>query len=479
MRDESTQQLAQAFQDRMKWWLLGIIMISNFAVVFNLASLSPLQLQFQNELNIDEIGYSRLLQMLSLPGLIFPLFAGVIADYYGASLGVGAGLSLGLLGQLLITFGVFITSYWCVLGGFLIQNTGMHFNMLSKNKIIRTWFNDNEISRANSFIMISSTVSVLLCDIAYPNLYQTYNTLRVPYSVGSVISAISLAAGVVLILIHKKLQRLKKKDAGGSQARHLSLKSIKDLPKTYWLVTIAAIFGMNPYLNAKSYESKFLQTQFHFSVGTAGVLLSIGVVASGVTTPIGGILMDKIGRLPFFLMASVSMAAIGLFLNAIIPGCDQCFLPIVPLIIMSLGSGWVGIVGISTTMRLVQAKNMGVAVAIFFMMNSLAGLIIPTLTGEIAQRTYQEWGYKWVFIVDAGLLCIGLLVGVLVQIVDWRGARQLQYVMRPRQNSKVETPLLDPQREVTGGEETSSPDTTTVIATIVADRGDERPSVEY
>ena len=263
MRDDSTQKLAQAFQDRMKWWLLGIIMISNFAVVFNLASLSPLQLQFQKDLDISEIGYSRILQILSLPGLIFPLFAGVIADYYGASLGVGAGLSLGLLGQLLITFGVFTASYWCVLGGFFIENTGYNFNTLSKNKIIRMWFNDNELSRANSFLMISSTVSTLLCDVAYPNLYQIYHTLRVPYSVGSVISAISLAAGVVLILIHKKLQRLKKKDAGGSQARHLSLKSIKDLPKTYWLVSIAAILGMNPFTNAKSYESKFLQTQFH------------------------------------------------------------------------------------------------------------------------------------------------------------------------------------------------------------------------
>ena len=119
MIDEvNSQKAAQTFQDRMKWWLLCIMMIGNFSVVFNLASLSPMQLQFQQDLGISEIGYSRLHQVQAIPGVIFPIFAGVLADYYGASMGVGVGLGTGLLGQLLITFGVFIESYWCILSGF-------------------------------------------------------------------------------------------------------------------------------------------------------------------------------------------------------------------------------------------------------------------------------------------------------------------------------------------------------------------------
>ena len=94
------------------------MMIGNFSVVFNLASLSPMQLQFQQDLGISEIGYSQLHQVQAIPGVIFPILAGVLADYYDVSMGVGVGLGTGLLGKLLITFGVFIESYWCILSGF-------------------------------------------------------------------------------------------------------------------------------------------------------------------------------------------------------------------------------------------------------------------------------------------------------------------------------------------------------------------------
>ena len=112
------------------------MMIGNFSVVFNLASLSPMQLQFQQDLSISEIGYSRLHQVQAIPGVIFPILAGVLADYYGASMGVGVGLGTGLLGQLLITFGVFIERYWWILGGFFVQSTGICIPALSKNKFI-------------------------------------------------------------------------------------------------------------------------------------------------------------------------------------------------------------------------------------------------------------------------------------------------------------------------------------------------------
>ena len=445
MSQDTNSDSASTFRERMKWWFLLIMTITQFSFIFNMTSIQALQYQFQQDLDINEMGYSRILQVISIPGIIFPIVAGILADYYGASVVVAIAILAGTIGQLLLTIGIFASSYGCILAGFFIQQSGLEIEYLCKNKIIRMWFNDHEISRANSVMIVAALISMFACVILYPSIYELSDSLNLSYTIGSVISIISLIAGVAQIFFHERYIRLDRQFMTETTDRNLSLRSVKNLPKAFWIVCIATGVGVGGLLNAKAYESKFLQTKFNYSVDRAGVLLSYGVVASGVVSSIGGFLMDKFGRLPFFMLAAFILTELGIFGNIIIPQCDQCVTPIIPLLLLNMGQGIVFIVGISSIMRIVKAKFMGVSMAIFSTTISIFQLIVSWVCGDIAQKTYDESGYKWVFVTDVSFVALAVLLAVVLQIVDWRGTKQLQYVMSSQDDSKSSVvALLDP-----------------------------------
>ena len=201
------------------------------------------------------------------------------------------------------------------------------------------------------------------------------------------------------------------------------------------------------------YESKFLQTRFHFSVGTAGVILSVGLAASAIFNPIAGLWMDKAGRLPLFMMGSLVFMNAGVAGNTLIPSCDRCFLPIIPLIAMSFASSMVGIANSSGIMRIIDRKSLATSFALSSVVYSIVHSLIPRLDGLIAEATYDEYGYQWVFTVNVGLGIIAFVLAAILNIADWRGAQKLQHVMSSSRRASTDiAPVLEESNDVSAPE---------------------------
>ena len=449
MSKESAITLQPSFCDRYKWWLLFMMSLAKFQSFLNVSSLSTLQLQFQREIGIDELQFSRMVQLQGVPGLFLPIVMGLLADFYGAWVSVGTSIIAGILGQILICLGISTSSYWCITIGFVIEFAGMDLGNLGYNLIVRAWYKDNELSRTNGILAIVLTVSVLVGNILYPSLYASSESLLLPYLVGLGIAVISGVLGVGMLLMHKKMLNDRHvnsptNETNEERRKPFSLKFIKSLPRIYWLVVTSFSLGLMSYVASMVYESKLLQTKFNYSLTAAGVSLSIGLVSSAIFNPLLGFWMDKAGRLPLFMIGGLLFTNLGVAANILLPSCDGCFLPVIPLVAMSIASGTVGIVIASMVMRLVDPKFLGAAFALSSMTFSISNITIPWLDGYIAGKTYDEYGYQWVFTVNVCFGTIALILTVILQIADWRGQQKLQHAMSgARRTFSVITPVFE------------------------------------
>lgn len=78
---------------------------------------------------MSELQFSRIVQLEGVPGLVLPILMGILADYYRAWVSVGTSIIAGTLGQILICFGIWTTSYWCIMIGFVINCSGMELEV--------------------------------------------------------------------------------------------------------------------------------------------------------------------------------------------------------------------------------------------------------------------------------------------------------------------------------------------------------------
>lgn len=463
---------AEAFRERWKWRLLFISAISKFSTMYNMGSLSTLQLQFQQQMGMSEIQYTRISQFEAIPGLILPMLIGALADYAGATLPVAIGILLGLTGQFLVTLGVINLSYWTLLSGLVLLHCSTEASGLGKNKIVRLWYKDNEISRANSVLVFTTILSSFCCNIFYPNLYQIFDSLTVPYLVGAGVCIVSSTAGVVQLIIHNRLLKLQEATSGAHEEshKHISFRSVTKLHKTFWLVIVASILGMQGIGSTKKYESKYLQTNFHFKVGEAGEILSVGLVASGTIAPIAAVYMDRHGRIPFFFMGAFVAGLLGIVGNILVSPCDRCLLPVIPLLVMSLGSGVQQLSSITSIMRISEKKNVGISLAMYQTTMSVFQLIIPWIVGTIAQNTVNEYGYHWVFVFNACIVTVAICLVMILQIIDYRGPQNLQFKIKSRHVSfavEEASPLTDQPESTTSIEESLLRSDSERLSTVV------------
>lgn len=438
--DDAEVPKPKSFRDRNKWIFLLLIEIGQFGLSYSFGGISTLQVQFEKFMGVTEIEYARLIQAQSIPGLILPIFAGVLTDYYGASFSFISGIVLTALGQLLVLAATIKLDYWLLFAGLIIKSSGVKVFYLGKAKMIRLWYRDSEMGKVTSISMIVSTSASIACDIGYPNIYQLTNTLYWPYTVAFALVFIAFIASLIQTRYHTVLMRGQQKldiEVKERQTLGKAFQALKKFPTAFWLIIFSSVMETISFSATKMYESKFLQTSFNFTPGQAGFILAGGLVVTATVAPFAGCFVDKFGYLPQMLILSAFLNIGGIAGNALAPKCDRCFLPAVPLALMCAGSGVKEVVIMSAKMRLIKEKNFGFALSIFTTISSLMLLIYPGVTGQIAQSTFKESGYVYVFLANVGMAVCSLLLMIWLLFNDTKTGKRLQRIMESRTSTLV------------------------------------------
>lgn len=433
-----------AFRNKKKWVFLALLCFSQLGQLYNSQAMPTLQVPFEKEMSMNDLDYSHLVIAETLPGFIFPLIGGLFVDYFGASKSYLATNLFIILGQSLCTLATYQKSFWVFILGKVIFNSASEAATLARSKIVGIWYVNNDIGKALGAAVVLQTSAAIVCDLVYPNLYQYTNSLGFPFFVGVIVCVISTFICIRCVMVHKKLLRLK---GNGSEVKegnvNISIKAMKKFPPIIWLLLGAASFGVDSFIIVKLYLGKHLQTAYQFTLGEAGTFLAVSQVLTGFATPIAGFLTDRVGKLPIFLIMSIGLLQSGVFFSITAPRCHRCFWPAIPIALLSLGLGPLFVAGYSSLLRLVDEKELGLATALIPVIISAEMIIFAVLSGQIANATFDNYGYTWVFLMALIIGSVGLVIGIIAQFYDWRGEKKLQYKHKPRIEPSALLDIID------------------------------------
>ena len=132
--DYSDEKKVRSFAQQYKWIFALIAAITGFGPAFNVASVSTLQVQFQNTMHLNELEYSHISQAQAIPGFFVPVLMGTLSDYYGPLLPVAIGLLLGWSGQFFVTIAVATNTFGLLLVGAMLKHSSFEAMSLGRTK---------------------------------------------------------------------------------------------------------------------------------------------------------------------------------------------------------------------------------------------------------------------------------------------------------------------------------------------------------
>lgn len=434
---------ANIFRENKKWVFLALLCFSQLGQLYNSQAMPTLQVPFEKEMGMNEVDYSHLVIAETMPGFVFPLIGGFLVDYFGASKSFLATNLFIILGQSVCTMATYQKSFWLFILGKVIFNSASEAATLARSKIVGIWYVNNDIGKALGAAVVLQTGAAIVCDLVYPNLYSMTHSLGFPFLIGVIVCFVSTLICIRCVMVHKKLLTLKGGDAASQEGNtNISYKVIRKFPPIIWLLLAAASLGVDSFIIVKLYLGKHLQTSYDFTIGEAGSFLAVSQVLTGAATPIAGFLTDRVGKLPIFLMISIGLIQSGVFFSITASKCERCLWPALPIALLSLGLGPLFVSGYGSLLRLIEEKELGIATALIPVIISAEMIVFAILSGRIADATFDEYGYTWVFTMALIIGMVRLLFGLLVQIYDYKGSQKLQH-----RNNEDTTALLNRSNE--------------------------------
>lgn len=431
---------ATMFLLKNKWKFLVFLILAQLGQQYNMQAVETLQVPLQQQLNMDEKGYGYLIMAQSLPGLFVPFLCGYLIDYVGGSRGFTGSIVLTLIGHIITTFGAYEKSLGTFIFGKVIFIIAFEATYLARIKLLRIWFEDAELNRANSYIILAQTTSVIICDVAYPNIYQATQSLGFPFLIGAFVSIFSVFMCLFTNATHKKLVEII--DAGrqpeDSPNHHVSFSVYKQFPPLMWYVILTLTVGLSGTIMSKIYLSKFLQMDFGYSIGEAGYFLALSQILSAAAALFAGFFADRYGKIPYISIAGCVSLILGTLLNIIIPKCERCFLPAVPIMFLSFATAPLFIASYGALTRLIPEKNLGMATSLIPVVVSVQMAIYSAVGGAIAHKTVQTYGYRCVFGLTLCIAFAALGFAFKVHTVDLAGEKILHKI-RSKQQVEEET----------------------------------------
>lgn len=163
---------------------------------------------------------------------------------------------------------------------------------------ISVWFKNRETSVAYSFDTCFSYLSNAICNFVMPIIFNHFRSLTFCFGTVFEMALIGLLFSLVVCYIDGKSKETEEVNSDGKEAEKFSLKMIKDVPLSFWLLAVAIATVMESFLLQDIISSSMYQDIFGFSDQEAGFFISIPSMFLGLLCLISGTIVYNIGRKP-------------------------------------------------------------------------------------------------------------------------------------------------------------------------------------
>jgi nitrate/nitrite transporter NarK len=159
-----------------------------------------------------------------------------------------------------------------------------------------TWFMGRELSFAVSIDYGISNFAEFSNDLLEPIIYDYKGTVAHVLWAGFLLSAFSFVMSVFVYIFDGKRLAMEKESNRPQTGENFDMRDIFRFHWDLWVMSLATAFSTLIWILFNNIACEFFQMKFGFTLQTAGTLIGLEALATGLLIPFLGVLLDKYGN---------------------------------------------------------------------------------------------------------------------------------------------------------------------------------------
>jgi predicted MFS family arabinose efflux permease len=390
-----TMPESQQPTSRYRWAVLSVSVLAFTMYAYALQSVPPLLQQFQAVFNADAATAGSLMSVIVIPGILLALPAGIIICKYGFR-------KIGFISTLAVSIGSLTValsrSFLMALLGRFIVGLGGGLLSVGALSIVPQWFDHKEMGRAMSVFAIGMPVGTVAAFFTAPIMAQSFGWQSLFY-LGALISAVS-AIVFWLVVRDGPLKRnsvAKVSDVWQTVTNHEVLKS----SLVFMFFTMASIGFL-------TWAPELFVTFKGLTLVDASIYSSLIMISTFFFIPIFGYASDRSGRRKPFIIVSLLLMALSLYIMTYLNGSYLA----ASVIILGAATSSVPPLTMAITAQTLPPKLAGMSFSSVSLWQNIGIALVAPIVGYIFGFTYS---LTWAFAALSVLAVIGAIVAFILR----------------------------------------------------------------
>jgi nitrate/nitrite transporter NarK len=402
----------------LRWPILVLSCMAMFGSYYCYDNPSALQTPLQNALNIDHMEYNWLYSVYSLPNMILPLFGGILVDKLSVNICIVLFLSFIVVGQALFALGVTIKSYALMLVGRTIFGFGGESLCVAESTLLAVWFKGKEVALAMGINLTVARLGSVANDNLSPFWFRHSGLdTAVWFGFGLAIVCMVCVLGMVVLDKHATKKYGGHAKDENQEEKPFQIRDLLDFNVSFWLISISCLVVYGTVLPFNNVSQSFLMQKYGFDQIKAGAIQGIPFTISAIASPFLGGAVDRIGQRATLLALSAAFLTLTHSLMAFTD-----LTPYVTLAILGTSYAIYSSAMWPSIAYVVPENVLGSAYGIATSIQNFGLFAFPLVVGSVRDASPS---YKNVEIFFALIGLIGLVVGVVLNVVDYRNGGKL------------------------------------------------------
>lgn len=422
---------------RWRWLalvLMNLVLIGYFAVF---DSPQPLETAIKATLQVNDQQYSCLYSFLAIPNIILPVIAGYIVDIVGVRLSMTAFALLVFVGQVILAFGAYILDFNVMVAGRVVYSLGADPLNIAQIVMVNRWFKGSEVALALSLATFMAGAGKAFCSAIIPVIYDMYGNLEAPLGFGAILCLFSLVCVIIMVIWDKaNEQREIALDPEYFQhtenAEKVDLRDIRKFSLMVWLLVFNFGIFDGVVFTLRSFLNDFYHNAYGYSTEKAGNFISSHYIVMAIASPIMGKVIDKYGLRSSIVFYNSFLGIIAMLFYVLVPTCDQCATPIIPLVLMGVCVGVDDAAVFASLPLVLDEKYLGTGYGLYYVVENILLTVLPPIAGTIKGAVTDEiTGYFWVSVFVLCLAVVATLESAWLFLADRRRNKVLDDTIHP------------------------------------------------
>jgi MFS family permease len=374
------------------WVVLTVVFLAGVAGPVNQFKVPPVMPVLIDAFHMDIAGAGWLMSIFAITGLILALPAGFIMQRFGPkATGLAAVLFI-IAGSVL---GAISTTATALLISRLIEGLGMGLIAVVGPAAIAMWFPAESRGLPMGVWATWVPLGSLLMFNTAPQLSGMFGWQAVWWA--------GAAFGIAALILYGMLFRLPGNHSTAEAQQPSGLGKAMKNP-TVWLLSLSFLCFNVLVLGITTFYPTFLTTVLHMDLARAGFLASLPMLTALVSSPLGGVISDRIGSRKKFV--AFPLACMGGLCLVLFPASSSAVAAV--MILMGIFLGPVPTATFSAVPEVMSSpEQIGIGMGIVALGQNIGMVIGPAMFGKIADSMgWAAAGYALVPVCAIGVAAV-------------------------------------------------------------------------